>query len=130
MKKTSGLLAETIEKIVRPKNTPGVDWGAESWILVVDEWDRALIWQGGHHGWASILEPKHYYPSNLTLVQSWKRVGLDKTLHDGGRLSAKLVADHSVEIAKHFDVPADWLLPFLDHVFKQGKTLKIVRQEP
>lgn len=118
-----------VPREVRPKDTPGVDWGAEAWILVRTDEERGprLLWQKGHQGWASLVDTKHYYEATLEFEPRALVVCGGEKLHEGGRLSERLLRKLSPEIARRFNVDPGFLRERLVEAYKKRETLVLVR---
>lgn len=91
------------KQTVRPKHTPGVNWLSERLVLV-RMGDKELWW------WKARAENRyHRQPGELMLANkagtenhNQRTVTLNK---DGGRLTKKLLTQHSMTIEAFFDSP-------------------------
>lgn len=93
----------------------GVLWGARPRVLA-RRGRRELWWIPGHTGYAGRFRGNEYHPGDLRVillpdpkasrdnVDDRKYEGLGHKLHDGGRLSKKLLAHLTAQIDEHMQV--------------------------
>lgn len=101
MKTTPMSPAEILPKVVR-----GIDYGAPRRVLArTHDGSIVLWWRACFTGWTGVGQSGSF-PAELVLATNPNsQTGYDaRTLHCGGRLSAKLLAEHHTEIAAAFDV--------------------------
>jgi hypothetical protein len=91
-----------VERIVRPRMTPGVDFGADRVVLVRDG-DKELWWRLSHKTWMGLIFGYQHTGATLELVSD-AYLGYPnlKELHEGGRLSRKLLTQYADKINKFF----------------------------
>lgn len=92
-----------VEQVTRGRKSPGVDWQCS--IVVLARYGPKELWWEGSKRWRS-----EYFPAELILVDDGERRWSSctyghKTLHEGGRLSAKLLAAHAATIDEFFGCP-------------------------
>jgi hypothetical protein len=89
---------------IRPRHEDGVDWSAERIVLVTDG-QRELWWRKTGKRWGDQLHPSIHMPGSLMLVFVNKNNGRDsrvRRLHEGGRLSKRLLLQHREAIDQFF----------------------------
>lgn len=110
---------------VRLRHTPGADHGSRALVLAykAKDPDCRLLWTLPGKHWSGIGCGQSYDPATLRLMHSRKQMqarghnwsdSIGDILQEGGRLSQKLIAEHTDKIAKHFGVPSikpHWIDP-------------------
>lgn len=100
--KSSDLLS--VEQIRRGPTDPfvGIDWGADRLVLVLLG-SKELWWRKPGTCWAGIGMPRSYVPGALMMYDRSDPHGRGQRLHQGGRLSRKLIVNYLKHIAKFFE---------------------------
>ena len=113
-----------VDRIIRPKVDPGVDWGSRRVVLVQLLYKgkpvKELWWQYGSTHWGGRGKPQRYSPAHLVLVgvgthlhaKDWIE-GTDctrSTIQEGGKLSRKLISTNAEIIDNFFRWPVAKLI--------------------
>ena len=77
----------------------GVDYSADGRILAI-KGELMLVWQPGSSAWNG-MHGTSYHPASL-MVRGIPGQRVGTTLHEGGRLSRKLIHKCEAAIDKHF----------------------------
>lgn len=93
---------QLVDRIVLPSCEHGVDWGAKR-LLLARIGTKALTWTKGHTSWCGRGETA-YYPAELNLIDLARTLDYT-TLHEGGRLSHRLIAQYAEKIDAFFGCP-------------------------
>jgi hypothetical protein len=97
---SGGVYGYTVERVVFQRCANGTDYGVERRVLALSA-TRALWWVGGSS--YSDNGGRHYVAASLTSAEyvggEW---GNQRTIFEGGRLSAARFAQHAEEINRRF----------------------------
>lgn len=87
-----------VNRITRPRRERGRDWGSERFILArmgVEE----LLWWTSRSEWTGRLGGCRPAPACLIVVDA---LGSWRVLHEGGRLSKRMLSEHAGAINEFF----------------------------
>lgn len=129
---------EVVPRILRPRYEGGTDYSSQRVVLVrvqdaAGVIVRELRWQFAGHCWVSMMEPNASFPASLELVTFSPPRGASRTpeeheitLHEGGRLSRKLLlADgRARQFSKEFGGAATQRLTTLD-LFRETLVVRL-----
>jgi hypothetical protein len=90
---------------IAPRIDAGCDYGIDGEILLEHN-DVRLVWRNGSKQWNGRGNPQKYYPTELQLFD-YSKIGdwpKHMTLHEGGRLTKKIIEEHADRIKKAFGV--------------------------
>ena len=109
---------QSVDRIVRKRQEGGSDWGVERFVLARQFLNgklKELVWWRSHKSWSGRMEGYQHTPANLIMVSYNGRAAMPgwlmgsdcacKTLHEGGRLSRGLIAQHRDAIDAFFGEP-------------------------
>lgn len=106
---------KVVQRIILPRRDGGSDWGTERFLLA-RRGKIELFWWKAHKAWQDRLIGYQPEPASLSLQLPQAGVNftycITSTLHEGGRLSRKLLLQYADKINEAFGVKiADKLDP-------------------
>lgn len=92
-----------VDRIVRPRRENGSDWDSQR-IVLCKYGTKELWWWTSRKSWQDRLVGYQYEPGELVTADV-SRAHLFNTVHNGGRLSKKLLETYAAKIDEFFGVP-------------------------
>lgn len=101
------MTAVHVDRIILGRYERGVDHESRRAVLARDAQGHELLWQFAGKGWVNLLHGYQPFPARLVLRDTTNQPlgwAAERALHEGGRLSRRLLATHEKAIDEFFGI--------------------------